>query len=324
MKKFLLKFTLFSLLLITLLGLSILFIPNLSIRNSLYYALLDKHEYLESKSSPRIILLGGSNLSFGVNSEKIEDSLHVPVINMGLHAGLGLRYICLDVINSLQPEDILIICPEYAHFFIGDENIFYGSDELLYILFDVNPESRKLINFTQWIHLAKFLPKFGAEKIYYFPKAFINSLKVDPDKEIGVYDRKSFNEHGDVVAHYGRENVTFTINEYNGKINEDAIDFLQDYYLELKKRNIRMFFYYPAYQHSAYILNKEALTRLDKRLHDNVTIPFFSSMEDGIMADSLFFNTEYHLNKQGVELRTKHLINQLKKMNFIKKAEHAV
>ncbi len=318
MKKFILQFAFFCIVLSTLLVCSIFFIPNLSIRDSLYYALPDKHAYLNKEKSPRIILIGGSNLSFGINSKIMGDSLKLPVINMGLHAGLGLRFICLDVMKFLKPNDIIIICPEYAHFFINDENIFYGSDELLYILFDVNPDLKKLIDFKQWMHLIKYLPKYAAEKIYYFPKALINSLKPNENKEIGVYNRSSFNEYGDVIAHYNMGKVSFSINEYSGKINEDAIDFLQDYYRELKKRNITLFFYYPAYEYSAYIRNQKALQQLDEKLHDKLSIPFLSSMQDGIMKDDLFFNTEYHLNKKGIDIRTQNLVNQLQQRIYFK------
>ena len=52
-------------------------------------ALLDKVERLNSIEQPKLVLLGNSNLAFGMNSEKIEDALGMPVVNMGLHGGLG-------------------------------------------------------------------------------------------------------------------------------------------------------------------------------------------------------------------------------------------
>ena len=46
---------------------------------------------------PSIILVGGSNVAFGYNSKIISDSMNMDVINFGLHAGFGLKYI-IDVL----------------------------------------------------------------------------------------------------------------------------------------------------------------------------------------------------------------------------------
>src|SRR5512133_2221049 len=40
---------------------------------------------LENTPSPRIILVGGSNVSFGLDAELMQRTLGVPVINDGLH-----------------------------------------------------------------------------------------------------------------------------------------------------------------------------------------------------------------------------------------------
>ena len=51
-----------------------------------------KCQLLEDTPSPRIIFVGGSNLAFGLDSQRIKDSLNINVINYGLHAGIGLKY----------------------------------------------------------------------------------------------------------------------------------------------------------------------------------------------------------------------------------------
>ncbi|HPG73671.1 MAG TPA: hypothetical protein PLM49_05215, partial [Bacteroidales bacterium] len=61
-------------------------------------AIIDKHKRIDSIKSPKIIFAGGSNLPFGIDSKMIQDSLHTPVVNLGLHAGLGLDF----MLNELQ------------------------------------------------------------------------------------------------------------------------------------------------------------------------------------------------------------------------------
>ena len=48
----------------------------------------DKLHVLSATISPKVVLVGGSNLAFGIDSELISKSLGMPVVNMGLHAGL--------------------------------------------------------------------------------------------------------------------------------------------------------------------------------------------------------------------------------------------
>lgn len=51
--------------------------------------LIDKVNRLKSIKEPKIILVGDSNLAFGINSKKIEDELEMSVVNLGLHNVLG-------------------------------------------------------------------------------------------------------------------------------------------------------------------------------------------------------------------------------------------
>lgn len=52
-------------------------------------ALIDKVERLKGITEAKIILVGDSNVAFGINSEKIEEELGMPVVNLGLHGALG-------------------------------------------------------------------------------------------------------------------------------------------------------------------------------------------------------------------------------------------
>ncbi|MBD5105768.1 MAG: hypothetical protein HDT41_02120, partial [Lachnospiraceae bacterium] len=52
-------------------------------------SLIDKVKRLESIEGPKIVLVGNSNLPFGIVSEDMENALHMPVVNMGLHGGVG-------------------------------------------------------------------------------------------------------------------------------------------------------------------------------------------------------------------------------------------
>src|SRR6266576_1729813 len=80
-------------------------------------AVLEKDRLIRTTPSPKIILVGGSNLAFGIDSRMMKDSLGVNVVNMGLYAKLGLRYMLAQVKPYIRRGDVVIIVPEYDQFY---------------------------------------------------------------------------------------------------------------------------------------------------------------------------------------------------------------
>jgi hypothetical protein len=61
----------------------------------------------------RLIIVGGSNALFGIDGELIERKLHVPTVNFGMHAGLGLNYMLYRASKKMQSGDTILLDPEY-------------------------------------------------------------------------------------------------------------------------------------------------------------------------------------------------------------------
>src|SRR6476661_8416978 len=85
--------------------------------NDYIAAVLEKDRLIRNTPSPKIILVGGSNLAFGVDSKLLQDSLRLPVVNMGLYAKLGLRYMLAQVKPYIRAGDIVVVVPEYDQFY---------------------------------------------------------------------------------------------------------------------------------------------------------------------------------------------------------------
>lgn len=73
-------------------------------------SLLDKVDRLESIEGPKIVLVGNSNLPFGINSRMIEESMKMPVVDMGLHGGLGNAFQEEMAKYNVVPGDIYVLC----------------------------------------------------------------------------------------------------------------------------------------------------------------------------------------------------------------------
>src|SRR4051812_20824293 len=99
-------------------------------------ASIDKHRLLEQQPSPRILLIGGSNVAFGYDSPEIKRRLapYNPV-NMGVHVGLGVDIMLGEVEPLLQPGDVVVVSFEYALF----DDMYDGIGEVLFLDLEQRP-----------------------------------------------------------------------------------------------------------------------------------------------------------------------------------------
>ncbi len=111
---------------------------------------------------PAIVLFGGSNVAFGYDSKIIYDSLHIPVINAGLHASVGLKYMIDDCFPNLKKGDILVFSPEYDHFY-GD--MAYGQQPMADLAYISNFKIANTFTYKQWISVINNTPKYLRGKI---------------------------------------------------------------------------------------------------------------------------------------------------------------
>ena len=80
--------------------------------NSFIGALNEKYDRLHSIDEPKLVVVGGSSVVFGVDSELIEKYTGMPVVNFGLYAALGTK-LMLDLSRSAIGEgDVVVISPE--------------------------------------------------------------------------------------------------------------------------------------------------------------------------------------------------------------------
>ena len=72
----------------------------------------NKVERLQNTDGPKVILVGGSSVAFGVDAELLEQTLGMPVINFGLYATLGTKTMLDYSKSGIDEGDIIVIAPE--------------------------------------------------------------------------------------------------------------------------------------------------------------------------------------------------------------------
>ena len=219
----------------------------------------------EASRESAIVLLGGSNVAFGFDSRVLEEKTGMPVINAGLHAGLGLRFMMADCLPRLRKGDMLVFSPEYEHFFSHYCN---GQGELADMFYLNGISLPGKITAGQWRTIIDNTPAWLKRKVEYniFELAH---LKTDP-----VYRLSSFNKYGDVTWHWNNNRPHGTP-KGSGK-PEEVKDFNEDFFTEVvsalhevQERGVKVVLFPPALERNAYIDKQKNIEYIISRFSES-------------------------------------------------------
>lgn len=258
-----------------------------------------KQRRLRTLSGERIVFVGGSNLSYGLDSSEIERQLGHPVVNLGLHAALGFAYQLDAALKYIHNGDVVCLVPEYANF-IGDRAL--GDLELLILVLDIMPEQRNLISWRQWVHLAQFIPDYAPRKL----RRVVESLW----KRSGPTG-KGFNEQGDCVSNWKMQRpMKFPVPDLDKgqEVNNHFIDEVASKVCFMQSRGAHVIMLPPVLQKSTFAKSENLIERIEHALQEK-GIPYSCSPREFVLDDEYFSDTPYHLNGRGVPIRTQKVID---------------
>ena len=280
-------------------------------------AVLEKDRLIRGTPSPKVVLVGGSNLAFGVDSRMLQDSLGMRVVNMGLYAKLGLRYMLAQVKPYIAPGDVVAVVPEYDQFY-GD---YANGDHTLNTALLYAPPDR-IGDFVKSYSVIDVVvrPRVeNARRAFMQASADVFGVKdrYFPADTNPVYNRRSFNQLGDVVSHLGKkgrnpDSIFVTqlppITDFNAATLED----LNNVARVAKMRRAHAYFLFPSYIDRSYSINVAAIDSLRGRLAEGMRMPLIGSPRDFVYPSKFFFDTRYHLNEDGRRLRSLRMIGVLR------------
>ena len=306
-KRFITKFYTIALIIIATLIVLIKFTP---IDDDNYlYEYNKKIALLQHTDSPRIIFIGGSNLAFGLKSKIIEESLKHHVVNFGLHAGIGIRYLLEDALEYINKSDIVIVAAEYSNFFNGG----YGNGETLTdLMLATNFRKMSLFNVQQWIEIIK-------KSAWFMCNSYYMSLKNQVKKKMGrpLYDysqynyiASGFNENGDEASHYKYkgEKIYESNERETRKVNEEFITWLDDILKKYEGKGARVYMMPPVCTQAVFktVYNENIAVALKK-----INRPYLAEPSKIALPNKYNFDGGYHVDKEGAILNTNHILNAL-------------
>lgn len=307
MKKFLLKLLcLFAVAFAALIfGIAVLFFAAPQYKYSYNASLIDKIDFLKKSSSPKIILCGNSNLAFGINSKLIENEFGMPVVNLGLHGGLGNAFHEEAAKLNIQAGDILIVCHSW---YSDDDKI---SDPLLaWTTLENNFGLYKILRRKDFFDMVKAFPKYAEKTLMLWITKKGNKIPAD------CYTRTGFNENGDLIypREYDKNLFDDSVHSSVPQINDVCAKRLNRLSEYCAKKNATLLVAgFPIMQRSGEVLDRNEYENFQMNLAEKLDCRIISDFTDYIYDESLFYNTNLHLTNEGAEIRTKQLVNDLKK-----------
>lgn len=276
---------------------------------SFYGGMAIKYDRLKNVSGRKVVIIGGSSLAFGLRSDLLEQELGMPVVNFGLYANLGTKYM-LDVAEDyIDENDIVIIAPEQnsqaLSLYFNAEAVWYSVDGKYEIL-------GKIDNDNAGEMLGKFF-KFVSGKFGYWK----NKDKPNPD---GVYNVKSFNAYGDIE--YSRPHnvmkdgydIGTHISFDKAVIDGGFIDYVNAYGARAAKHGAKTYFMFSP-------MNEKALSETSddgeileyyNYLVDRLDITVVGNPKSHVLDSDWFYDTNFHLNDAGAVYYTALLAQEIK------------
>lgn len=298
MKKFLIKLLLYIIIMtVCVLGSIVVLEPQFS--TDYTASIVDKVERLESIQGPKLILVGNSNLALGMDSSILEKELGIPVVNMGLHGGLGNQFNYNVAKYNIAPGDIVVL--SNTHF---DEGVVIDPP-LAWITIENGEDYWRLIPKESWPDMLRAFPNYVVDTLSAFASRHAQSVR-------GLYSRSAFNAYGDNVVSREEGQMVFSEGLVTvPEITEAGVTQINDFNAFCQSQGaVCLLAGYPI-AFGQYSPSEEAFQQLQEELENVLECEIISDFTDYFFDYTYFYDTQYHLTDAGVKLRTHQLAKDL-------------
>lgn len=264
-----------------------------------------KEEYAAGIKERKILLVGGSNLPFGVDCDIIEEYTGMPCVNFGLYAALGTKYMIDQSRAYIEKGDIVILCPETNE---QTMSLYFGA-QTAWQAADSYPQSLTRIRFENISDMLGAYPSHIAScwRLY----------RQDEAELQGVYTVSSFDEKGDIC--YPREknilplgyDPNMMLSLTPALVTEEFTDYINDYTAYAEGKGAYVFYSFPPMNRSAVTSDAAEHADFFWTLNEALDCQIISSPEAYMYDASLFYDSNFHLNDAGVGVRSLQLAEDI-------------
>lgn len=276
----------------------------------------------------RIILIGGSNVLFGINGQILEKKTNRKVVNLGTHASLDLDYFYYQIKEHVREGDLVVMPLEFPYYNRNNYSDWFLNNMMAWGKHDyldqlpVYDLAKFLITVPPKRIMEGFILKFKTGKTNQKNENQIISLdyikkelhQIWQNNETGWhgYSHRSLNQFAEFSVAEPFDKTLMKKNlEYLGKdveVNENFIRvFKKINNLILEKKGKLILTWPVTIRNKSFDLSKMdsklKVKRLIRKLEEN-NIKIECNPADFNISSQYFFNTRSHLNIYGAMIRT--------------------
>ncbi len=256
----------------------------------------EKYFRLYNSENKKVIFIGGSSLPFGLRSDLIAEELggEYDVINFGLYATLGTKFMMDMAKDAISEGDIVVLSPElntqtYSLYF-NPEAVLQATGE--------TPSLRLKLPWENWLSVAYSSPSYAIERLKYT----VNKNAPDPD---GIYRADSINEWGDLsvarpnnIMNDGCDSNMLIYTD-DSLLDEEFFAYVNDYVADAEEQGATVYFNYSPVNRLALRSSKVARAEFESKLKEKLDCELLGTIEDYMIDERYFYDTNFHLNSDG-------------------------
>lgn len=271
-----------------------------------YYAeLAPLTERLYQTEGKKLVLVGGSNVAFGVDVELLEEILadkgfDYTVCPYGLYAAVGCSAMLSLSEDALGEGDLVVLAveptDETMSSYFGAGAFLKCAEDAPWLLTKLNADQRRAVlgNYVSYLQERLRIVRSGAL----------------PEAE-GVYSRAAFGENGNLD--YVREgnimalgfDTSEPVDLRSVSIEEAFAGQVNDYCRSAAKKGAQVFLSFSPVDRSALTNeSEEALLAFFDRCREAFACPIISDPGRYVLDSAWFYDSNFHLNSAGARLRT--------------------
>lgn len=278
-----------------------------------YYAQLGgMYRRLNEAEGPKVVVVGGSSVAFGLDSALMEQLLaqkgyDYTVCPFGLYAAVGTSAMLELSEGALGPGDIVVLAFEPASDamsgYFGASAFWKCAEDCPELLGAVGADKRRALvgNYISYLQ-----ERWGIRTSGILPKAE------------GVYAKNSFNERCDLVfSRPGNTmplgfDTTAPIDLAGTEIGEEFAWQVNDYCAAARERGASVVMSFSPMNRSALTdTSPEAVEAYFTRCNETFSCPMISDPNRYILDSGWFYDSNFHLNTDGAVVRTATLAQDL-------------
>lgn len=290
-----------------------------------------KNHLAKQTKGPKILIIGGSNSLFGIDSSIIHKETGLPVVNLSGHAGLDISFHYHKLKQHLSDGDIVVMPLEFGYFqqkrvtdWFANNMLAWGQEDYLQLA-----SPNELFQFLTAVPKSRIyngLLNIGNKKPIAERKQVIARFKVLQGQEENGwrgYNYDSLNRYGDIVSGSQltprmKKMCKRGFHYYGGwEISPRFISYYKKIESLTRKRNGTLFLTWAVMMKNPKFdltspQHQKRINKIQASL-EKQDIYFTCDARDFQFTPDQFFDTRYHLNNRAAVVRSQKLAECLVK-----------